>query len=139
MKRYWVEQKTFEFLRCNWINWFFLHLCEKSDIDEQRGHKVVTVMSIEFDLLLLVKLQWFHWTWKIGNVPSILYPHCLNIFMMNYSMINSKNWKISVPFVSKLFLKAIDRCIIIHFWYWSDIQFTTKNVCSQLFNANSII
>ena len=30
----------------------FLHLCEKSDIDEQRVLKVVPVMSIEFELLL---------------------------------------------------------------------------------------
>ena len=29
-------------------------MCEKYDIDEQRGHKVVPVMSIEFDLLLLI-------------------------------------------------------------------------------------
>ena len=35
-------------------------MCERSDIDEPRGHKVVTVMSIEFDLLLLVSLQWIY-------------------------------------------------------------------------------
>ena len=34
-------------------------MCERSDIEEQRGHKVVTVMSIEFDLLLLVSLQYY--------------------------------------------------------------------------------
>ena len=32
-------------------------MCEKYDIDEQRGHKVVPVMYIEFDLLLLVSLH----------------------------------------------------------------------------------
>ena len=35
----------------------FLHLCVKSELEEQRSHKFVTVMSIEFDLLLLVSLQ----------------------------------------------------------------------------------
>ena len=35
----------------------FLHLCIKSELEEQRSHKVVTVKSIEFDLLLLVSLQ----------------------------------------------------------------------------------
>ena len=29
----------------------------KSELKEQRSHKAVTVMSIEFDLLLLVSLQ----------------------------------------------------------------------------------
>ena len=36
----------------------FLRLCVKLELEEQRSHKVVTVMSIEFDLLLLVSLQW---------------------------------------------------------------------------------
>ena len=31
----------------------FLQLCVKSELEEQRSHKVVTVMSIEFDPLLL--------------------------------------------------------------------------------------
>ena len=35
----------------------FLHLFVKSEIEEQRSHKVVTAISIEFDLLLLVSLQ----------------------------------------------------------------------------------
>ena len=35
----------------------FLIFCIKSELEEQRGHKVVTVKSIEFDLLLLVSLQ----------------------------------------------------------------------------------
>ena len=40
---------------CNRINLFFLHV--KSELEEQRSHKVVTVLSIKFDLLLLVSLQ----------------------------------------------------------------------------------
>ena len=42
-----------ELLICNRINLLFLHLCVKSELEEQRSHKVVTVMSIEFDLFLL--------------------------------------------------------------------------------------
>ena len=56
-KSYWKEQRCFEFVLCNRINLLFLHLCVKSELEEQRSHKVVTVMSIEFDLLLLVSLQ----------------------------------------------------------------------------------
>ena len=41
---------------CNQVNLLFLHLCLKSEPEEQRSHKVVTVMSIEIDLLLLVSL-----------------------------------------------------------------------------------
>ena len=37
-----LKKKRFEFLRSNWINLLFLHMCERSDIDEQGGHKVVT-------------------------------------------------------------------------------------------------
>ena len=51
------EQKCFEVLTCNGINLLFLHLCVKSELEEQRSHKVVTVKSIEFDLLVLVSLQ----------------------------------------------------------------------------------
>ena len=32
-------------------------MCVKSELEEQRSHKAVTVMSIEIDLLLLVSLQ----------------------------------------------------------------------------------
>ena len=49
--------KCFEFVIFNQINLLFLHLCVKSELEEQRGRKVVTVMSIEFDLLLLVSLR----------------------------------------------------------------------------------
>ena len=51
------EQKLFEFMLCNRIDLLFLHFCVKSELEEQRSHKVVTVMSIEFDLLL-VSLQY---------------------------------------------------------------------------------
>ena len=51
------EQKCFEFVICNLINLLFLHLCVKLELEEKQSHKVVTVMSIEFDLLLLVSLQ----------------------------------------------------------------------------------
>ena len=43
-------------MMCNQVNLLFLHLCLKSEPEEQRSHKVVTVMSIEIDLLLLVSL-----------------------------------------------------------------------------------
>ena len=58
LKSYWKEQKCFEFVLCNRLNLLFLLLCVKSELEEQWGHKVLTVMSIEFDLLLLVSLQW---------------------------------------------------------------------------------
>ena len=51
------EQKCFKVVICNRINLLFLHLCVKSELEELRSHKVVTVKSIEFDLLLLVSLQ----------------------------------------------------------------------------------
>ena len=35
----------------------FLRLCVKLELEDQRGHKVETVMLIEFDLLLLFSLQ----------------------------------------------------------------------------------
>ena len=50
------KQKCFEVVIYNRINLFFLHLCLKWKLEEQRSHKVVTVKSIEFDLLLLVSL-----------------------------------------------------------------------------------
>ena len=40
------------------MNLIFLHLCVKLELEEQQSQTVVTVMSIEFDLLLLVSLQW---------------------------------------------------------------------------------
>ena len=43
-------------MMCKRINLLFLHLCVKSELEEQRSQKVVTVKSIEFDLLLLVSL-----------------------------------------------------------------------------------
>ena len=53
-----LSKRTIEFVSCNQINLLFLLLCVKSELEEQRGHKVLTVMPIEFDLLLLVSLQW---------------------------------------------------------------------------------
>ena len=44
---------------CNRINLLFLRLCVKLELMEQRSHKVETVMSIEFDIFLLVSLQWY--------------------------------------------------------------------------------
>ena len=44
----------------NQINLLFLHLCVKLELEEPRCHKVLIVMSIEFDLPLLVSLQWLH-------------------------------------------------------------------------------
>ena len=41
----------------NSSNLLYLLLCVKSELEEQRGHKVLTVMPTEFDLLLLVSLQ----------------------------------------------------------------------------------
>ena len=51
------NKKCFEFVICNRINLLFLHLCVKSKLEEQWGHKVLTVMSIEFALRFLVSLQ----------------------------------------------------------------------------------
>ena len=42
---------------CNQVNLLFLYLRLKSELEEQRSHKVVTTMSIEFDLRLLGSLQ----------------------------------------------------------------------------------
>ena len=42
---------------CKRINLLYLLLCLKLELEDQRGHKVLTVMPIEFDLLLLVSLQ----------------------------------------------------------------------------------
>ena len=43
---------------------YFSYLYVKSELVEQQRHKVVPVMSIEFDLLLLVSLQWLWWFLK---------------------------------------------------------------------------
>ena len=45
------------------MNLLFLHLCVKSELEEQQCHKVVTIKSIEFDHLLLVSLQWFRYVY----------------------------------------------------------------------------
>ena len=50
-KSYWEEQTCFEFLIWNRINFLFLIVCIKSELEKQRSHKVVTVMLIDFDLL----------------------------------------------------------------------------------------
>ena len=47
---YFIITPLWKTVICNRINLLFLHLCVKSKLEEQRGHKVVTVMSIEFDL-----------------------------------------------------------------------------------------
>ena len=52
---------------CNQIILLFLHFCVKLELEEQRSHKVVTVKSIEFDLLLLVSLQWQVWKWRLKS------------------------------------------------------------------------
>ena len=50
-----LKRTCFEFIICNRIN--LLRLCVKLELKVQRSHKVETVMSIEFDLLLQVSLQ----------------------------------------------------------------------------------
>ena len=54
IEKLWVEQKCSKFIICYGINLLFLHFCVKSELEEQRGLKVVIVISIEFDLFLLV-------------------------------------------------------------------------------------
>ena len=51
------ELQCFELLICIRINMYLSYLYVKLDPVEQQRHKVVPVMSIEFDLLLLVSLQ----------------------------------------------------------------------------------
>ena len=68
-------------------------MCIKSELEKQRSHKVVTVMSIEFYLLLLVSLQCieylkfcFHqcFTFKSTDSPSPHYSDVgLNVIFSN--------------------------------------------------------
>ena len=70
------KQKCFEFVLRNRIKLLFLHLCVKSEVEEQRSHKVVTVMSIEFYPLpqvLLGKSNYFNpivFPFLIFNMPD---------------------------------------------------------------------
>ena len=75
------EQKCFELVICNRISLLFLHLCVKSELEEQRRHKVVTVMSIEFDLLLLVSLQ--------CNLQCLYLPKPLPFSIIYYNKITT--------------------------------------------------
>ena len=103
MNNYWEDQKCFEFLIFNQINLRFLHLRIKPELEEQRCHKVVTVMSIEFDLLLLVSLQCsklcFVYCWAISI-------HCM--FFIKHIFILSNSEFFSICKSDNLFFANID-------------------------------
>ena len=58
-------------MECIWINLPFLNLWVKSDIDKLRGHKVVTVMYIEF----LTFSSWLVCS-AVENIKQQIGPGC---------------------------------------------------------------
>ena len=76
--------KIFEFMICNHINLHLLHLCVKSELEEQRSHKVVTV------ILLLVSLQCFYFLSSLKHC-LILTKSCIVslAYIWNYTWIQS--------------------------------------------------
>ena len=57
-------------------------MCESSDIDEQRGHKVVPVMSIEFDFSSRLVCSVFRCENKTRKI-KMFYPHVRETFIPN--------------------------------------------------------
>ena len=113
------EQKCLEFIICNGINLLFLHLIvSNQNWKEQRSHQVRTVISIKFDILLLVSLHW--------NVQGFKFKLTADVILINTPLSHDWNLETTNFGCSKFYILTFAFLIDKQSRKFSKKQFSSK-------------